>query len=107
MDFIAVLANNLQLDVLGVFSHVDDLAGQEAGSVSPLKMATSSGVVVTDRMAPIGWTLEKAGPEVRIQLISSAGARLLSPRTPYPVWLESLAGPRGLLVQWEKSGIFH
>ena len=52
VDFIAVLANNLQLDVLGVLSHVDGC--QEAGSISPLKMATNSEVVVTVRMPPIG-----------------------------------------------------
>ena len=53
MDLIAVLADNLQLDVLGVFSHVD---GQEAGSISPLKMATYSEMVVTPHT---NWTLER------------------------------------------------
>merc|ERR1719219_2764948 len=60
VDFIAVLPNNLQLDVLRVFSH--GLASQEAGSLSPLKMATSSAVVVTDRMAPIGLDARKGRP---------------------------------------------
>ena len=98
VDLIAVLANNLQLDVLGVFSHVDDWSGSWQYQYQSSK---DGDLFPSGRHCQDGynWTLENAGPESRKQLISRASARSLSPRPPYTVWsgisrLESSAGPR-------------